>query len=267
MTDPLRLMCILAHPDDESLGTGGILARYAAEGVETYVVTATRGERGWDTSAADYPGIEGLGRIREAELRAACDVLKVKELQFLDYIDGDLDQANPAEAIARIVPHIRRIKPQVVVTFDPFGAYGHPDHIAISQFTNAACVCAADSSYGEGESHRVPKLYYLTDRKDLIEIYTAAFGEISMTIDGVLRQAMPWEDWAITTRINADDYWRQVWDACRCHKTQVGSLMAMSTLTEDQQRQIWSPQTFYRAYSLVNGGRKNEDDMFEGLRS
>jgi LmbE family N-acetylglucosaminyl deacetylase len=267
MPNPLRLMCVLAHPDDESLGTGGLLARYAAEGVETYVVTATRGERGWDTSAADYPGLEGLGRIREAELRAACAVLKVKELSFLDYIDGDLDQANPAEAIGKIVTHIRRVQPQVVVTFDPFGAYGHPDHIAISQFTNAACVWAADASYGEGTPHRVSKFYYLTDRKDLIALYTKVFGEISMNIDGVLRQAMPWEDWAITTRINADDYWQQVWQACQCHKTQVGSLMAVSTLTEDEQRQIWSPQTFYRAYSLVNGGRQSEDDMFEGLRS
>lgn len=266
MPDPLRLMCILAHPDDESLGTGGILAKYAAEGVETYLITATRGERGWDTSAPDYPGLEGLGRIREAELRAAGAVLKLREIQFLDYIDGDLDQANHAEAIGKIVAHLRRVKPQVVVTFDPFGAYGHPDHIAISQFANAACVCAADASYGEGAPHRVPKFYYLTDRKDMIEQYVKLFGDISMNIDGVIRRPVPWEDWAMTTSINVDDYWRVAWDAAQCHKTQVGGLSAFETLSEDEKRYIWSPQTFYRAYSLVNGGRQVETDLFEGLR-
>ena len=71
MSHELRLMCILAHPDDESLGTGGILARYAAEGVATFLVTATRGERGWQGNAAAYPGSHALGRMREAELRAA----------------------------------------------------------------------------------------------------------------------------------------------------------------------------------------------------
>jgi len=68
MTKKLRLMCVLAHPDDESLGTGGVLAKYAAEGIETYLVTATRGERGWFGSQQEYPGLEALGKRREAEL-------------------------------------------------------------------------------------------------------------------------------------------------------------------------------------------------------
>src|SRR5437660_2087592 len=118
MTDQLKLMCILAHPDDESLGTGGILARYAAEGVETYLITATRGERGWYGDEREHPGLDVLGRTREAELRAAAEVLGIREVHFLDYIDGDLDQAHPAEAIAKIVGHLRRVKPDVVVTFD-----------------------------------------------------------------------------------------------------------------------------------------------------
>jgi LmbE family N-acetylglucosaminyl deacetylase len=151
MPEPLRLMCVLAHPDDESLGTGGILAKYAAEGVDTYLVTATRGERGWSGDQADNPGLEALGRIREAELHAAADVLGLHEVNFLNYIDGDLDRAEPEQAVAKIAGHIRRVKPHVVVTFDPFGSYGHPDHIAICQFTTAACVAAADASYGQGQ--------------------------------------------------------------------------------------------------------------------
>src|SRR5437667_3183570 len=132
MAERLKLMSVLAHPDDESLGTGGTLARYAAEGVETYLVTATRGERGWGDPAT-YPGLAELGRIRTAELQAAAAVLGLREVAFLDYIDGDVDQADPAEVVARLVAPIRRIRPQVVLTFGPDGSYGHPDHIAISQ--------------------------------------------------------------------------------------------------------------------------------------
>ena len=91
MNNSLKLMCILAHPDDESLGMGGILARYAAEGIETYLVTATRGERGWTGPASENPGLTTLGQIREAELKAAAQVLGIKEVVILDYIDGDLD--------------------------------------------------------------------------------------------------------------------------------------------------------------------------------
>src|SRR5574341_1465404 len=140
MTGALKLMCVLAHPDDECLGTGGILARYEAEGVETYLVTATRGEHGWWGEEKDYPGPEALGQIREAELRASAQALGLREVNLLDYLDGALDQAGPAQAIAKIVGHLRRVRPHVVVTFGPEGAYGHPDHIAISQFTSAAIV-------------------------------------------------------------------------------------------------------------------------------
>src|SRR5512136_2788165 len=102
----MKLLCVLAHPDDESLGTGGMLAKYAAEGVETYLITATRGEHGWWGEAADYPGPIELGQTREVELRAAADVLRLHEVQFLDYIDGELDQAQPGPAVAQIVTHL-----------------------------------------------------------------------------------------------------------------------------------------------------------------
>src|SRR5687768_15418285 len=152
----LRLMCVLAHPDDESLGTGGVLAKYSKEGVDTYVVTATRGERGRFDDKGTAPGPEIVGRTREAELRAAANVLGVREVALLDYVDAELDRANPIEAAEKIAGHIRRVKPQVVITFDPFGAYGHPDHIAISQFTAAAIVRAADE-------HQVSKFYYFVN--------------------------------------------------------------------------------------------------------
>lgn len=269
MIKPLKLMCILAHPDDESLGTGGILAKYAAEGVETYLVTATRGERGWFGDEAEYPGLEELGRIREAELLAAAKVLGLREVAFLDYIDGDLDQADPVEVINKIVGHLRRVRPQVVATFDPNGAYGHPDHIAICQFATAAIVAAADADYCKSEglpSHRVSKLYYMVESEEAAIVYQEAFGELVMNIDGVERHAVGWEKWAITTRINTASYWEQVWQAVSCHCSQLPGYQVLANLPEEHHQNLWGTQAYYRAFSLVNGGRKLENDLFEGLR-
>lgn len=270
MNNTLRLMAILAHPDDESLATGGILARYAAEGVETYLITATRGERGWFGEPEAYPGPEALGRMREAELRAAAELLGLQEVSFLDYVDGDLDQADPNEATAKITAHLRRVRPQVVVTFDPNGLYGHPDHIAISQFTMAAIVAAADPGYeGPGADlppHRVAKLYYRAFRGAEVAAYQAAFGDLVMNIDGVERRPVAWASWAITTRVDTLPYWQRVWQAIACHRTQLPGYEALRALPDETHENLWGVQTFYRVFSLVNGGRQIEDDLFAGLR-
>ncbi len=269
MTRNLKLMCILAHPDDESLGNGGILARYAAEGVETNLVTATRGERGWFGSPEDYPGSEALGKIREAELLAAASVLGIRSVKFLDYLDGDLDQAQPAGAITKIVGHIRRVKPDVVVTFGPDGAYGHPDHIAICQFTTAAIVEAANPdapSHRDLPSHRVSKLYYMMASEKLSLAYQSVFGEVVMQIDGVERREVVWPEWAITTRIDTREQRQRVWQAILCHESQLVLYRQLEHASKDYQKELWDAQTYYRAFSLVNGGRRVEDDLFEGLR-
>jgi len=269
MTESLKLMCILAHPDDESMGTGGVLARYASEGVATYLVTATRGERGWNGPEEDNPGLEALGKMREAELIEAASVLGLHEVSHLDYVDGDLDQADPRQAIAKITQYIRRVRPQVVVTFSPDGAYGHPDHIAISQFTQAAIVCAADAGYIDPQAaqpHRVSKFYYMVESESLVQAVRSIMGGISMEVDGVDRRHFGWPDWAITTRIDATVHWRTVVKAILCHRSQIPSLPGFNEWGDDLHKKIWGPGNFYRAFSLVNGGRRVEDDFFEGLR-
>jgi LmbE family N-acetylglucosaminyl deacetylase len=269
MTDKLKLMAVLAHPDDESLGAGGVLAKYAAEGIETSLVTATRGERGWFDYEHEYPGLEALGQRREAELRAAAEVLAIRSVDFLNYIDGELDQAHQAEVVAKIVGHLRRVKPNVVVTFGPDGSYGHPDHIAISQFTTAAIVEAASTDslyYRNLAPHRVAKLYYMAPTKDLLEVYQFVFGDLVMHIDGAERRGAGWPEWQITTRVDTCAYWRTVWKAVRCHQTQLPAYHLLEGLPEEQHQALWGCQTFYRAFSLVNGGRTVEHDLFEGLR-
>lgn len=269
MADTLKLMAVLAHPDDESLGAGGILAKYAAEGIETSLVTATRGERGWFGNEREYPGLEALGQRREAELRAAAEALGIRSVDFLGYIDGELDQAHPAEVVAKIVGHLRRIKPDVVVTFGPDGSYGHPDHIAISQFTTAAIIEAASPDslyYRDLAPHSVAKLYYMAPTKALLDVYQFVFGDLVMHIDGVERRGAGWPDWQITSRIDTWAYWRTVWKAVRCHRTQLPAYHLLEGLPEEKHKALWSCQTYYRAFSLVNGGRAVESDLFEGLR-
>lgn len=269
MANSLKLMAILAHPDDESLGNGGALARYAAEGIETHLVTATRGERGWFGDEQEYPGPEALGKIREAELQDAADVLGLYSLTFLNYLDGELDSVHPAEIIALLVGEIRRVRPDVILTFGPYGGYGHPDHIAISQFTLAAIMEAANphSTYQlDLPPHSVSKLYYMAEVREMFEVYESVFGELVMQIDGVRRGIVSWPDWSTSAEIETWDYVENILRAIACHRTQTPAYHVLAQLPESSRRKLWEKQRYYRVFSLVNGGRKVEQDLFEGLR-
>ncbi|MCL4396482.1 MAG: PIG-L family deacetylase [Chloroflexi bacterium] len=140
------LLAIFAHPDDESNAAGGTLARYAREGADVTLVSATRGELG-------IPGLapEAAGAVRERELRAAGTALGARAVRFLGYRDGELAGADEQEAVARLVALLREIKPQVVITFGPEGISGHADHVAVSRWVTAA--------FAEGGGGQ--KLYYV----------------------------------------------------------------------------------------------------------
>jgi LmbE family N-acetylglucosaminyl deacetylase len=143
-----RLLAVLAHPDDETFGTGGTLALYAQRGVEVHLVCATAGEVG--EAPPDLKGFASVGEMRQSELRCAAQTLGLTQVHFLGYRDsgmaGSPDNrhpqalaAAPAEQVARRVAGLMRsIRPQVVITFDPIGGYRHPDHIAIHNATVAA---------------------------------------------------------------------------------------------------------------------------------
>ena len=195
MNSRFKLLAVLAHPDDESLGLGGTLAKYAAEGVDTYLVTATRGERGRLGTRGKTADPSETGRVREMELRDAASVLGIREVSILGFPDGAVDRVDAKVAIRTIVEHIRRIRPQVVVTFGPEGGYGHPDHVAICQFATAGTICAADTAFHCGESlppHRAAKLYYMAWRKAALDLYEATFRKLVSTVDGDRREATPW---------------------------------------------------------------------------
>lgn len=141
---------VLAHPDDESFGIGGTLAKYAAQNVSIHVILATRGEAGIPSLDPDATGMR-----REAEAVAACAVLGVDELTFLGFLDGELTTVPDDEAIPLLVQKLQKQRPDVVLTFGPDGVSGHPDHIAVSRWTTSAFDRLRPSP------GRPRKLYYL----------------------------------------------------------------------------------------------------------
>jgi LmbE family N-acetylglucosaminyl deacetylase len=162
------------------------------------------------------------------------------------------------------------VRPQVVITFPPDGAYGHPDHIAISQFATAAMVMAAAPAPGRADAaaapHSVSKLYYIAWPQTTWTAYQEAFRTLVSRVDDVDRQATAWPDWAITTVIDARAHWDTVWRAVSCHQSQVTAYERLGQLSPASHEALWGWQSFYRAMSLVNGGRARETDLFEGVR-
>lgn len=142
------MACLLicgAHPDDETYFAGS-MAKYVAQGVRDCVLCATRGERG---NTADLCSIPELPQLREAELRRSMRVLGLQDedVFFLPYQDQKLHLADLDEIRAQIVSIIRQVRPEVVVTFDPHGANGHTDHVAISRFVSDAVPAASDDRF------------------------------------------------------------------------------------------------------------------------
>ena len=154
-------------------------------------------------------------------------------------------------------------------TFAPDGAYGHPDHIALSQFTQGAIVCAADRNFVDAsvqDPHRVLKFYYMVDSLEVVQAANEAFGGISMEIDGMTRHHVGWEDWQITSSLDNTQALEQVKKAMLCHKSQIPGYHPIDQWSLDKLSRIFGIGHFYRVFSLVNGGREKETDLFEGLR-
>ena len=160
LTSP-RFLLIFAHPDDESFATAGLVCRYVECGAVITLMTATRGDAG---RVGDPPlcSREALPARREAELRQAAGILGISEVHLLDYQDKQLAKAPIARIREELVGCIRLHRPHVVITFDPNGMNGHPDHVAIARFTMDAVVAAADPSWLSEmwPPHRVQRLLW-----------------------------------------------------------------------------------------------------------
>jgi len=286
-----RLMLAFPHPDDESFGPGGTIAKYAREGAEVHYVCATRGEVG--TVEAELikpyehlPADQRLGALRGQELRNAADVLGLTGLHYLGYRDsgmtGSTDNldprafinANPVEATGRLVKLIREIKPQVIVTFDPFGGYGHPDHIFIHHRTHEAFAAAGDpTQYPEaGEPYQPQKLYWSVFPRGFLKFAVRVlplFGrdptKFGRNKDINLREIAE-HDYPSTTRIDVWPYYEIKQAASKCHTSQLsGGPDMFGRFPRFIQRRLNGYETFRRVEPSVDGQRLKEQDLFEGV--
>ena len=159
----LKLMCVVAHPDDECYAFGGALALAADRGVETYVICLTDGQAA--TNRGNAASGEALGKVRRKEFRASCDVLGVTRHELMDYQDGYLEFVQFSQAAERLVERMRRFKPDVVITFGGDGGQNtHADHMMTSMLTTAAFHWSGQPKRypNAGEAHKASRLYYVT---------------------------------------------------------------------------------------------------------
>ena len=160
-----RILGVFAHPDDEVFVAGGTLAKYTADGAEVMVVCATRGQAGQIRDARSATR-RTLGAVRENELRQACSILGVQHVECLDYMDGTLQEVPFDTLVDEVVRVMRAFRPTVVITFGEDGAYGHPDHVAISAAATRAFTLAGDATYVSdpprtiGAPHTPVRLYH-----------------------------------------------------------------------------------------------------------
>ncbi|HLN17431.1 MAG TPA: PIG-L family deacetylase [Acidimicrobiales bacterium] len=269
---PLTLMAVHAHPDDEAIFTGGILARYADEGLTTVLVTCTRGELGYGAAAAE-PGQPGhdeaaVAAVRADELAASCAVLGVTHAEQLGYHDSGMmgwsENDAPAafwnvpvaEAADRLAGLIERYRPQVVVTYDADGFYGHPDHIQAHRVTVAAV-----------EATGIPdKLYFAVLPKSrlvgLPDLLGAAGFEVPEFVeDGLIPGT---DDELVAAYVDCSAVVRRKYDSLAAHASQVDNAFFLS-LGPDLFAQMFSTEAFVRGRD-TSGSPVPESDLFAWLR-
>ena len=277
-----RQLAVFAHPDDEAFGTGGTLACYAAAGVDIALVCATRGEVG-EIADESLATPDTLGQVREKELLCAADTLGVRDVVFLGYRDsgmaGTTDNGNsgafvnaPAEeVVSRLVGIIRQWRPQVVVTFEPNGGYGHPDHIAAHRHTLAAFHAAADpSSYPEqGEAWQASRLFYTAiPRSFFVEMRDrlVAAGVDTSEFDRFEEDGIGWPDDQVSVMVDVAGEIEAKWAALNCHRTQFGPNNLFRRLSDEEIKQMLGREYFALAWPDPDPGLQLAG-LFAGLRA
>jgi len=288
MNEPLTLMIVHAHPDDEVIGSGGTLAHYSDEGINTVLVTATLGEEG-EIVVADMDTPENharLAEIRLEELRKATEIIGIKHQEFLGYRDSGMvntpsnehpasfHQADLDEATGRLVRLVRAYKPQVLISYNAVGGYGHPDHIACYKVTLAAFDAAGDSArYPDAGPAWTPlKLYEMSRPRE-----QAQQGWEQMRARGlktpldnpdydIARFTVPMAQ--ITSALDVSKHMERKRTALLEHRTQIAIDGPFFAMPEDIGRQWFGAEYFTLLQSRVPlpAHEGHEDDLFAGVR-
>jgi len=283
----LRLMCVHAHPDDESSKGAATMAKYVREGVDVLVVTCTGGERGSILNPAmERPDVlDNITDVRRQEMERAREILGVRQ-HWLGFVDSGLPEGDPLpplpegcfglsdldEGVRRLVREIREQRPQVMTTYDERGGYPHPDHIRCHEISARAFDAAGDPDAfpEEGEPWQPLKLYYnIGFHKARMQAMDAV--AVAAGLEPPYKEWLAkWEDKPedrdrITTKVPCADYFAIRDQALVAHATQVDPTGRWFAVPLDLQREAWPTEDFQLARSLVDSSRP-EDDLFAGVR-
>lgn len=276
-----RLLLVHAHPDDETINNGSTMAKYISEGAQVTLITCTRGEEGEvlipELSHLASNQKDELGSHREIELANAMAALGVTDYRFLGAPEkkwrdsGMMDtepnkrsdvfwQADLDEAASYLVKVIREIKPQVLITYDEIGGYGHPDHIQAHRVAMRGAELAADPSFGEGEPWDISKIYWNTMPRSVLAEGMAKMKEIGSDFFGAesvddLPFAKP--DEVVTTMIDGTAFIDQKMAAMKAHSTQIELDGPFFALSNQLGNQVWGNEY----YTLVKGERGSKVDV------
>ena len=281
-----RLLLVHAHPDDETINNGATMAKYAAEGVQVTLVTCTRGEEGevLVESLANLASSrdDKLGEHREIELKNAMVHLGINDFRFLGspnkkWRDSGMIgttqnerkdvfwQADLTEAAQELVKIILEIKPQVLITYDEFGGYGHPDHIKANQVAMLAAELASNQGW------KISKIYWNTMPKSVIQMGIDKMKEVGSSFfgaDSVEELPFAKPDELVTSVIKAPDYVEQKLEAMKAHETQISIDGPFFALSNNLGLSVWADEY----YTLVKGEKSKpfdesgrEIDLFAGV--
>lgn len=282
-----RMLISYAHPDDETFGSGGMILNYAQAGVQVDLICATNGDVG-TVDDEHLAGYDSIAALRMDELRCAAEKLGLRELFTFGYRDsgmmGSDDNEHPdclwqedqGELARRVTEVMRRVRPQVVITFDPYGGYGHPDHIAIHRATLQAFDEAGDPArYPEQlaaglEPYQPQKLYYPVFPRSMVRLAVwlarlrgqdpRRMGRNNdLDFQAVLEATLP-----AHARLDLRTTYDEWQDAIPCHASQVSVGQSFS-LPRWIARELFGRQKLYRARPVVENGAALEADLFAGV--
>lgn len=275
------LLAFHAHPDDETIAMGGTMAKYSEQGVPVVVITATDGALGEVHNYEDPEPIRArLAEVRSEEVRAALDILGIKDHEFLGYRDSGMMgwednlhpnsfwQADPQVAAAKLVSKIRKYRPDVMTIYDPHGGYGHPDHINVHRIGMDAFYASDDvirfpPTDGE-EPWRPAKLYMNCRPRSRMVAWAdmrLATGEIDEEAADRMRQSgVP--DEVVSCWVDVEDFVETKLDAIRAHRTQIPPDWSMLTVPDKFKPQVLGKEAFVRVFGM---GDHNETDLFAGI--
>lgn len=279
------LLAVLAHPDDESFGMGGTLAKYAHSGVDVHLICATRGEVG-EMEERYMEGFDTPAARREHELRCAAGTLGLKSVIFLDYRDsgmpGSPDNlhpqalfAQPVEQVAADVAKIiRELKAQVVITFDEIGGYRHPDHISMHNATVKAFEMAGDEVFVTPglEPYKPQKLYFHTMPHTMLRMAVRLmplFGRNPRQVGknkDIDLVSIAEVRFPVHARINYRPVAQVRDEASACHESQGSGGAMLNRPLQVLRRTLMSYETYMRAYPPVMPGEPVEHDLFAGVK-